>query len=572
MKLARVLLPLLALVVLGASSAPASAKDKPNLKVSTLTVQPGTLHPGERILNTATVANNGRATAGKSETTFVLSSDALKSKNDTLLQFKQKVGKLKKKKRATATTEGAIPASIAPGTYFVGACADGSSKVKESKETDNCTFAKAPITVTAFPTSVNDGPPAAQAPVNTVLPSIDGSPGVGSSLTAVEGTWTPSGVIFLRTWLLCTDDSTLASCTVISGQDGTTYTPVAGDANKFIRVRITGTNAKGSVDATSAATAIVAPDTDADGVPDTLDCAPMVASLPGTHPEAGSCAGTIYDINNGNSSDGASVVLKNVLVTAVSSGGDAFVQVKLGDPGFSGTYGGQFSGVEVSGVPGTVNVGNRVDIVGLREDTATDRTVAADSVDVVSAGPEVTGFTTITPATLALSLDVYDAVPIKLADQTITSISGGVWTLASGATVGKSLIGSLPGSAQVGDSVDVSGIASRTGAGTVLPRISGDITIALRMTGFVADGSVFEGESNKPIATVTLNHAAPTDTFVTVGSSSGEMSIVNGGVTIAAGMTTGRVYANGNFAGPVLLTATLSGFNIVIDHGVEAIP
>jgi hypothetical protein len=559
MKFARFTLPLVALLFLAASTASASAAAKPNLKVKGVTVTPSTVVVGGSISVTATTVNAGRGKAKKSSTSFVLRARR-NQESDTMDVAKKTVKPLKKGGKKMLTITELLPAKIVPGTYFVGACADSARKVKETKETDNCAFAATPITVTAIPSS--GGPPGSNpppaTPANTVLPSISGDPGVGGELTANAGTWTPAGVFLLRSWLRCTDSTTLGSCTAIPGQEGATYTPVAADAGNYIRLQVTATNSAGSVTATSAATAAVAADTDADGTPDTADCAPLNSSLPGTHPEAPSCAGTIYDVNNGNSTDGASVVLSNVLVTAVAAGGKAFVQVKSGDPGFNAITGGQYSGVELSGVPGSVEVGNRVNVVGLRDDTATDRVVAADSVDVTSVAHEAIGFNTVPVASFAISLDAYDAVPVKFAEQTISAISGGEWTIGSGITVGKSLTGTLPGTALIGDSVDVSGIGSRAGSGFVLPRSSGDIFIALRLTDFtVINGSIEQGSSGVAAATVTLNHAAPTTTFVTVESDDpGALTVDNGGVTIASGQSSGNVLVTATGTGSVTLTAT----------------
>jgi hypothetical protein len=114
-----------------------------------------------------------------------------------------------------------------------------------------------------------------QTPANTVLPSITGTAKVGQILTAVQGTWTPADAVLTNVWLRCTD-TTVGSCAAIPSQTGSTYTLVAADDSKYIRLRVTGTTAAGNAQATSAATAqvITVIDGDGDGVPDATDTCP----------------------------------------------------------------------------------------------------------------------------------------------------------------------------------------------------------------------------------------------------------------------------------------------------------
>ncbi|RWR28864.1 hypothetical protein D2T31_12185 [Sinirhodobacter populi] len=96
-------------------------------------------------------------------------------------------------------------------------------------------------------------------PVNITVPSITGTPAVGQTLTASEGTWTGSTTITLQ-WLRGT--------TAISGATGLTYVLTEADAGQDISVRATASNAGGSATATSAA---VGPVTEASGLPDWSD-------------------------------------------------------------------------------------------------------------------------------------------------------------------------------------------------------------------------------------------------------------------------------------------------------------
>lgn len=102
------------------------------------------------------------------------------------------------------------------------------------------------------------GPPTGDGtePVNTGLPSISGTAGIGDTLTAANGSWNitttiPSG--FSYQWERC--NSSGGSCSPIITSDGTmsTYQTTSADSGDMIRVVVTATNANGTVSATSAA-------------------------------------------------------------------------------------------------------------------------------------------------------------------------------------------------------------------------------------------------------------------------------------------------------------------------------
>lgn len=86
------------------------------------------------------------------------------------------------------------------------------------------------------------------SPTNTALPAITGTARVGQTLTATNGTWSGAPT-YARQWR--------AAGVAISGATSTTYNPAVGDIGKTITVVVTATNDKGSVSATSAATAAV---------------------------------------------------------------------------------------------------------------------------------------------------------------------------------------------------------------------------------------------------------------------------------------------------------------------------
>ncbi len=111
-----------------------------------------------------------------------------------------------------------------------------------------------PTTATSNATAVVQG--ASSAPVNTVPPTITGTPQVGQVLTAGPGDWNGTQPLaFAYAWQRC--DSGGAICSPISGATTASYTLVAADLGKTMRVVVTATNGAGSGTGTSAATAAV---------------------------------------------------------------------------------------------------------------------------------------------------------------------------------------------------------------------------------------------------------------------------------------------------------------------------
>ena len=106
---------------------------------------------------------------------------------------------------------------------------------------------------TASATSAQTAVVAPAPPVNTVLPSISGVAQEGSTVTAGAGTWSGTPTItYTYQWRRC--DSAGNNCVDIAGQTATTYTLVAADVGKTLRVVVTATNAGGTASATSPAT------------------------------------------------------------------------------------------------------------------------------------------------------------------------------------------------------------------------------------------------------------------------------------------------------------------------------
>jgi hypothetical protein len=103
----------------------------------------------------------------------------------------------------------------------------------------------------------------AAAPVNLTPPTITGTPQVGQTLTAGNGTWSDGPTSFAYQWLRCNAGGN--SCIPVANGMQRTYTLVGADAGRTIRVRVTATNADGSGNAQSAQTAVVSPQTSTAG-------------------------------------------------------------------------------------------------------------------------------------------------------------------------------------------------------------------------------------------------------------------------------------------------------------------
>ena len=132
--LALVLLPALALPAAGAAAAP----ERADLKLVKIAVSPAEAAPGARVRVSDTVRNAGRRKAGASRVAYFLSKDRRKGKGDIRLGGTRSVKRLARRKGSSGTKRLTIPASVAPGAWYLLACADGAGKVKERSERDNC--------------------------------------------------------------------------------------------------------------------------------------------------------------------------------------------------------------------------------------------------------------------------------------------------------------------------------------------------------------------------------------------------------------------------------------------------
>jgi len=95
----------------------------------------------------------------------------------------------------------------------------------------------------------------AAAPTPTTNPSVSGSLQVGSTVTASQGTWNGSPTSYTFAWSRC--DAQGDSCATIDGATSSTHRLAQAAAGRALRVSVVATNAAGSTEYVSAATAAV---------------------------------------------------------------------------------------------------------------------------------------------------------------------------------------------------------------------------------------------------------------------------------------------------------------------------
>src|SRR2546422_8909158 len=88
------------------------------------------------------------------------------------------------------------------------------------------------------------------APANTTPPSISGTPTVGQTLTASEGSWSNTPTSFAYQWLRCNAGGD--NCVSVANGTQETYPLAGADAGRPRRVRVAATDAAGSTSAHAA--------------------------------------------------------------------------------------------------------------------------------------------------------------------------------------------------------------------------------------------------------------------------------------------------------------------------------
>ena len=224
---------------------------RPDLTETAVSNPPATIAAGSFFSVTDTVQNVGNGASGGSSTRFYLSADSARDGTDTLLSGARAMGNLAVGGTSTGTISVTVPTASAPGTFYVLACADDTSLVIESDETNNCLASTSTIQVTkpdlvvtsisnppagatvgsAFSvtdTTRNQGTGSASSSTTRYYLSLDGSKdatdrlltgsrGVGILAAAASSTGTlnvsipagtPSGLYFL---LACADDTSFVN-------------------------------------------------------------------------------------------------------------------------------------------------------------------------------------------------------------------------------------------------------------------------------------------------------------------------------------------------------------------------
>jgi hypothetical protein len=205
------------------------------------------------------------------------------------------------------------------------------------------------ITAAPFATGARKAAPGQQPPVNQSLPSVSGTPVVGSTLTADPGTWSGPGVKLDLRWQRC--DAGGNGCNDIPGAGSNSYGVVAADVGLRLRVVVTASNKNGSASAASPPTAMVA--AAPVSAPAVVPPAPLTApSITGTPQEGqtlqaspGTWSGTLplsyrYQWNRCNSSGGAcsavsGATTQSYALTANDVGATMVVQVTASNAGGS---------------------------------------------------------------------------------------------------------------------------------------------------------------------------------------------------------------------------------------------
>jgi hypothetical protein len=99
----------------------------------------------------------------------------------------------------------------------------------------------------------------AAAPKVVTPPTVTGTARVGRVLTANNGTWEGNPTSYAYQWQRCTAEG--AGCVNITGATAKTYTAVAADVDRTLRVGVIASNADGGTTAYSAATDVVSANT-----------------------------------------------------------------------------------------------------------------------------------------------------------------------------------------------------------------------------------------------------------------------------------------------------------------------
>jgi photosystem II stability/assembly factor-like uncharacterized protein len=121
-----------------ASSTTVAIEHRPDLVVRAVSNPPASVARGATFTVTATTDNAGAADAAPSRTRFYLSLNTTKGDTDHKLGGSIAVPVLLPGNSYTDTVTVTVPPTVAPGSYYLIACADDTAVLTETKDTNNC--------------------------------------------------------------------------------------------------------------------------------------------------------------------------------------------------------------------------------------------------------------------------------------------------------------------------------------------------------------------------------------------------------------------------------------------------
>jgi len=121
---------------------------RPDLLETSVSAPPATVVRGTSFSVTDTVLNQGGLASGASTTRHYLSANSVKDGNDRLVGSRS-IPALAVAATSTGTVSVTVPSNMALGPYYLIACADNTTTVTESNETNNCLASDTTVRVTA---------------------------------------------------------------------------------------------------------------------------------------------------------------------------------------------------------------------------------------------------------------------------------------------------------------------------------------------------------------------------------------------------------------------------------------
>jgi cysteine-rich repeat protein len=309
-------------------------------------------------------------------------------------------------------------------------------------------------------------------------------------------------------------------------------------------------------------------DGDKDGKGDACDACPAQSNAGGAP-----CDTTIYAIKTGVMRPGTYVALKDALVTAMAPNG-YFVQIKPGDPGDMGS---DNSGLFVYQPNSQVSPGDRITIEGAWVAEFFGQVQLSSPITKVEAktgeAPDPVTVTAPEIMTCGPRSKALEGVLVTVAAPAVTAVTSPdkEFQIDDALVVDDLLYLTTP-FPKVGDPFElVQGILSiQFGDSKLAPRGPTDLLGTLLEFGpslsFVYVDTI-DAATIPSALTVTLSRPAPTDTFISITSGDPELSVVGGGVMVAAGQTSAPllVSSGGTPIEAVTLTAGLGAASLTAD-------